>query len=386
MAKQPVAQALQTGQIGHSQLERNAFYSKNALKLGLFGANCASSMIYTTVPERWSGSWEDGLRLAQLCDEYGIEFLLPLARWKGYGGVTDYQGVTLETITWATGMLASTQRVTVLGTVHVPLFHPLIAAKQMVTADQIGHGRFGLNIVAGWNQGEFKMFGVVQKDHEKSYAHAQEWIDVVRTTWDRDDFDYEGEFFKLQGVREKPKPYGGTRPVIMNAGSSPTGRNFAMNNSDVYFTGRPLKANLQPMIDEIATVNAAAHALGREIDVFTQVFVTCRPTRAEAEEYVRHCIDENADWDALDARLDGMRSNKVQPSKEEFERARAEAPRAMIGIAVTGDPDDVAQGLANLANIGIRGVGMTFINFVNELPYFNAEVLPRLQRMGLRTT
>ena len=60
----------------------------------------------------------------------------------------------------------STKRVTVFGTVHAPLFNPVIAAKEMVTADHIGEGRFGLNIVVGWNEGEFEMFGVKQRDHE----------------------------------------------------------------------------------------------------------------------------------------------------------------------------------------------------------------------------
>ena len=63
-------------------------------------------------------------------------------------------------MTWASGLLAATKRITVFGTVHAPLFHPIIAAKQMVTADHIGEGRFGLNIVVGWNEGEFEMFGV----------------------------------------------------------------------------------------------------------------------------------------------------------------------------------------------------------------------------------
>ena len=58
------------------------------------------------------------------------------------------------------GCSAHTKRITVFGTVHAPLFHPMIAAKQIVTADHVGEGRFGLNIVVGWNEGEFEMFGV----------------------------------------------------------------------------------------------------------------------------------------------------------------------------------------------------------------------------------
>src|ERR1051325_7698394 len=125
--------------------ERAAMYSRNRLKLGLFGANCSSGRAVTRVPERWSGSWADCLSLARMADEAGIEFMLPIGRWKAYGGETDYQGTTFETVTWATGLLAQTQRLTVFGTVHAPLFHPIIAAKQCVTADHVGEGRFGLN-------------------------------------------------------------------------------------------------------------------------------------------------------------------------------------------------------------------------------------------------
>ncbi len=86
-------------------------------------------------PRRWSGSWEDNLKLARLCDQVGVEFLVPVGRWKGYGGVPDHNGSTFETITWATALLGATKRVQVFGTVHCPLFHPLLAA------EDDGHGR-----------------------------------------------------------------------------------------------------------------------------------------------------------------------------------------------------------------------------------------------------
>src|SRR5205807_7903720 len=188
---------------------RIAMYNGNALKIGLFGANCSSGRAATKVPERWSASWPDCLSLARLADEAGIDFMLPIGRWKGYGGDTDFHGTTLETVTAAAGLLAATERITVFGTVHAPLFHPLIAAKAFVTADHIGDGRFGLNLVAGWNEGEFEMFGATLRDHETRYDYAQEWLDVIKLAWSpEDDFDFDGRFIKLRGVRAKPKPYG----------------------------------------------------------------------------------------------------------------------------------------------------------------------------------
>src|SRR5712671_7361138 len=180
-----------------SMQQRTAMYNGNALKIGLFGANCSSGRAVTLVPERWSGSWADNVRLARMADDASIDFLLPVARWKGYGGDTDYQGSTFETITWATGLLAATKNITVFGTVHAPLFHPVIAAKQFVTADHIGQGRFGVNVVVGWNEDEFDMFGVKQRDHEDRYKYGQEWIDAIKMMWsDAEDFDFDGEFIK----------------------------------------------------------------------------------------------------------------------------------------------------------------------------------------------
>ena len=163
-----------------SMRERIAMYNANALKIGIFGANCSSGRSATKVPERWSASWPDCRRLARMADAAGIDFMLPIGRWKGYGGDTDFHGSTLETITWAVGLLSATERMTVFGTVHAPLFHPLIAAKEFVTADHVGEGRFGVNLVVGWNEGEFEMFGVTQREHDARYDFAQEWLDVVK--------------------------------------------------------------------------------------------------------------------------------------------------------------------------------------------------------------
>ena len=154
----------------------------------------------TTVPERWSGDWDDNLRAGPMADEAGIDFLLPIGRWKGYGGETDYQGATYETITWAAGLLAQTKRITVFGTVHAPLFHPLIAAKQMVTADHVGHGRFGLNIVCGWNEGEFEMFGVdAGRPRRALPARAGVARRACARPGPQDDFDLRGRVLRPQG-------------------------------------------------------------------------------------------------------------------------------------------------------------------------------------------
>ena len=365
--------------------ERAAMYSTNKLKLGLFGANCSSGRAVTLVPERWSGSWPDCLRLAQMADEAGIEFMLPIGRWKGYGGGTDYQGATLETVTWACGLLAKTKRLTVFGTVHAPLIPPLIAAKQFVTADHIGEGRFGLNVVCGWNEGEFEMFGATLRDHETRYEYAQEWLDVIKLAWSpSEDFNFGGRFITLRKVCAKPKPYGGTRPLVMNAGASPTGQAFAIRNCDALFSNISNGISFDETAQHVNNVKTLARQSGREIDVYTVGVVTCRPTAREAEDYWRHCIVDNADWSAVDNILAMRNITPDTHDPAEFQRLRNHQANGMGGLPLVGDPDAVAQEMAHLAEAGLTGIAVSFVNYVDELPYFCAEVLPRLARLGLR--
>ncbi|MGE5268246.1 MAG: LLM class flavin-dependent oxidoreductase [Thiohalocapsa sp.] len=367
------------------QDERIAMGSRNRLKLGLFGANCSSGRAVTTVPERWSGSWADCLRLAQMADAAGIEFMLPIGRWKGYGGDTDYQGATFETVSWACGLLAATRRLTVFGTVHAPLIAPLVAAKEFVTADHIGEGRFGLNVVCGWNEGEFEMFGATLRDHESRYDYAQEWLDIVKRAWSgEEDFDVASRFFQLRKVRAKPKPFGGSRPVIMNAGASPTGQAFAIRNCDALFCNVSHGLSFDETTAHVARVREAARARRREIGVYTVGVVTCRPTAREAEEYWRHAIVDNADWAAVDNIL-AMRNITLEThGAAEFARLRNHQANGMGGLPLVGDADTVATALAELAAAGLTGIAISFVNYLAELPYFCDEVLPRLARMGLR--
>src|SRR2546430_4947876 len=133
--------------------------SANRLKLGLFGANCSSGRAVTMVPERWSGSWPDCVRLAQMADRAGIEFMLPIGRWKGYGGDTDYQGATWETVTWACGLLAKPSGPPCFGTCLRPLSRPLFAQKRFVTPAPTGEGGSGPIPVCGWKRARLRCLG-----------------------------------------------------------------------------------------------------------------------------------------------------------------------------------------------------------------------------------
>ena len=356
---------------------------RHKLSLGLFGANCSGGLAVTTVPERWDASWENNRKLAAMAEEAGLDFMLPLGRWKGYGGETDHNGSSFETLTWASGILAATARIMAFGTVHVSLFNPVVAAKQIATADLIGQGRFGLNLVCGWNRDEFDMLGVDLAEHEDRYEQGQEWLDVVTRVWSCPTaFDYEGKYYRVRHTDIHPKPHRGERPLIVCAGNSPTGRDFAARNADMMFTN--LRAGLDDVSVNTSALRQMAAGYGRDIGVFTNVAVICRPTRKEAEEYFHYYAVENADADAVENMVDGRGLNKPGQSAEEKAQIRRRAAGGNGAFPILGCPDEVAETMRRLSDGGVTALAVGLVNYLEHFPYVRDEVLPRLERLGLR--
>ena len=366
-----------------SPTQRREQLNRNKLSLGLFGANCSGGLAITTVPERWDASWENNQKAACMADAAGIEFMLPLGRWKGYGGVTDHNASNFETLTWATGILASTRNIMAFGTVHVSLFNPVVAAKQMVTADHVGQGRFGLNVVCGWNIDEFDMLGINLAQHEDRYDQGQEWIDIITRAWScAEPFDYDGKFYQVHKTDINPKPHGGGRPMIVCAGNSPRGRDFAARNADMMFTN--ILTGLDGVPGNVSALKGMAAGYDRDIGVFSNVAVVCRPSKKEAEEYFHYYAVENADLDAVENMIVGRGLKKSDTSEEVLQAARIRAAGGNGALPIIGNPDDVVATMKRLSESGISALAMGFTNYLDHFPYFRDEVLPRLEREGLR--
>ena len=266
--------------------------------------------------------------------------MLPIGRWKGYGGDSDYQGATFETVTWACGLLAATRRLVVFGTVHAPLIPPLIAAKEFVTADHIGEGRFGLNIVCGWNEGEFEMFGATLRDHETRYDYAQEWLDVVKLAWSargrcrfrRAFLPAEGRPGQAQTLWREPAADHECRRLADRPGL----RHPQLRCAVLERVARDFVRGDRARTSK--TCGRSAARPGREIDVYTVGVVTCRPTAKEAQDYYRHCIVDNADWRAVDSILAMKNVTADNHGPEEFQRIRNHQANGMGGLPLDRRP------------------------------------------------
>lgn len=356
----------------------------DGFKLGLFSANCSGGLAVTTIPERWSASWEDNLAMAQAAEEAGIDFLLPIARFIGYKGETNFHGTVLDPIVWAAALLASTRRISVFSTIHTAFNHPMVIAKQLATLDQIGGGgRAGLNVVAGWNLPEYEALGAPMPEaHDDRYAFAAEWLDVVNRAWSTEGtFTYDGAFYHLKDAESEPKPRGGRVPVL-NAGSSPQGRDFAAHFSDLAFTVIP-DAAAGAEIARALKEDARAR-YDRNVGVLTLSHVVCRESRAEAEDYLAYYAEQNADWGAVDylMGLQGMHAQSFTPEMLQGMRERFASGHG--SLPVIGTPEEVAEQIRAVSDAGLDGMTLAFVDYTTEVTRFGREVMPILERMGVR--
>lgn len=305
-------------------------FKNNPFLLGSFCSNCSNGMSITKIPERWVNSWDNNLKLGKMLDEAGIDFMLPVARWIGTPGEEiDFHGSVLETITWATGLLATTKNINIFSTIHTTVNHPVVLAKQLATMSQIGNGRVGLNVVAGWHRPEYEALGFhLPEDHETRYAYAQEWLDVIKKLWQEEDyFDWEGNHFNLKRVKSDPRP---------------------------------------------------------TVDVLTFSHVICRPTEEEALEYLEYAAQTNADWTAVDNVINMQFANAHSFPHDLLTIIRDRFALGHGGFPLVGTPEQVADGITALAEAGFKGTTLSFVDYNAEFPYFRDHVLPIIEKRGLR--
>lgn len=357
-------------------------FAQHKLKLGLFGTNLKGGLTITTADGTYDTQWDRTERLVRHADTMGFEMVIPVGRWKGFGGPSDFHGSSYETFTWAGGLAAVTERTMIVSTVHVPIFHPLVAAKMGATVDHISSGRFGLNIVVGWNEPEFAMFGTPFRDHSHRYSLATEWVEALVRLWtSEEEFDFDGSEYTLRGAISRPHPISTPYPPLLYAGGSEAGRQFAAKYADIFFVSWDDLEIAKRHIDETRRIAREEH--NRELQVFAYCSVVCRPTEREAQEYYNYCVFECGDWTAGEkyAQTVGM-NTKLWDDPEKMKE------RIMAGLGaypLVGRPDQIVDRLHTMSAVGYDGAVLSWTDYEAGLEQWARDVMPLLVQSGLRS-
>ncbi len=172
----------------------------------------------------------------------------------------------LEPITVLAALAVATSRIGLIATCSTTYTEPFNLARQFASIDHISNGRAGWNIVTSWLATAARNFGGGgQVSHADRYARGEEFMAVVKALWDSwaedavvDDrasgryarpdrirpINHRGDFYQVAGPLNMPRcPQG--RPVLVQAGSSDTGRRFAARHAEAVFTAHMAKATAQ---------------------------------------------------------------------------------------------------------------------------------------------
>lgn len=362
----------------------NPMQKPDGFKLGIFAYLHAGGVAITTVPERWTARWTDIAAMARVADSGGLDFLLPLARWKGIPGEVENRHWSFETLTQAAALSGITERISVLSTVHVPVVHPVFAAKALATIDHASGGRAGLNIVCGWNKSDYDMFGLQLMEHDERYVHGMEWYEIwsrlVRDT--NDTFDYDGAYFTgLKGISGMPGTVQQPQPTVISAGYSPAGRDYAVKTADYFLT---VMIDEEQGAREIADIRRREQLLGRTepLKAISVAYVVCRETREEAEEFHHYYAVENADTKGVDHYVSARAPNADTPEPL-IQELRMRWAAGNSAYPLVGSPEDIVEGLLRIQKAGFCGTALSFLNYLDELPFFIERVLPLAREAGL---
>lgn len=319
-------------------------------------------------------SYRQNREIAILADEIGLDFIMSMMKWRGFGGDTDHWGTSLESVTMMAGIAEVTKNARIIATVHTLLQNPAVVAKMIATLDQISGGRAGLNIVSGSYKNEFDQMGAWPEtlDHDGRYRYAEEWTTLVKTMWEKDHVDYDGEFFKFKDCISQPKPVSSPRPYLICAGQSERGLRFTVQHTDACFIGgKTAEDTLR--ISRMARRVAAEH--DTTIKVFAMSTVVFGETDAEAEKTVAY-YKEGLDWGAAQGMMrsygmevDGSPSVMGEKAKETF-----------MTHTVFGTPATCQQKIKEqIEGCELDGVMLIFPDYVKGLKTMGTEVLPGLK-------
>ncbi|WP_138755652.1 LLM class flavin-dependent oxidoreductase [Paenibacillus sinopodophylli] len=346
----------------------------NTVDFGVFLPITNGGWILSETSPRLDGSYALNRSAAMIAEENGLDFIMSMAKWRGYGGTTNHWGVSLESMTMMAGLAEATSRVKIYATVHTLLFNPAVAAKMFATLDQISNGRVGMNVVSGSFAGEFSQMGVWPEhlDHDQRYDLAKEWIQTVKRLWSEESVTTDGQYFQLKDCISDPKPVQSPRPEIICAGQSEKGMGFTIDEGDACFIGgRDL--------EELAAVSRRAKEMATErnktIKTYAMFTIVPGETDELAEERIK-TYQEGADVGAIKGML---RSYGLEPDGRENSMV-ARAKSAFMTETISGSLETIVARIRHIIEVtGIDGMMLTFPDYIEDLQFFGERVLPALR-------
>ena len=320
-------------------------------------------------------------------EHYGLDFVLSMIKLRGFGGKTEFWDHNLESFTLMAGLAAVTTKIKLFATAASLVMPPAIVARMASTIDSISNGRFGVNLITGWQKPEYSQMGMWPGDEffGSRYEYLAEYAQVLRDLWGTGQCDLQGKHFTMEDCRVSPLPQADMK--IICAGSSGAGMDFSAKYADYNFCfgkGVNTPKAFAPAAEKLIEATAKT---GRHVTTYVLVMVIADETdeaaRAKWEHYKAGADQGAIQWLGVQGAADtksGADTNVRQMADP------TSAVNLNMGTLV-GSYESVARMLDEMAEVpGTEGVLLTFDHFVEGIEAFGQRIQPLMKsRVGVDT-
>lgn len=309
----------------------------------------------------------------------------------------DYILVPVTPFCWdawmvASFLLARTKRIKTLVAIKPGYIHPVAQAKMVAALDQLSNGRVLLNLIAGISEKDARAEGQFESKEER-YAQLEEEVVLMKRLWTEESVAFDGRFHRVAGPRITPGPAQQPHPpFFLGGGSEQAAEISARHSSEHLFWGDfPERIG-----EEIMQMRARAARYGREDEIrfSMRLQIICRETEAEAWAAADNLIAGVGDeGKALVKALEGSSGSVANQRQRELSKTvgRKMTPhlwtgitevRPGAGVAVVGDPSQVARQLQDFIDVGCSGFCLSGYPHHEEAERFGRLVMPLLTARG----
>lgn len=369
---------------GSTALERA---KRNKMMLGLFLPLQQGAWSPSTWRRGTHWGFEYNAECAVRAEELGFDLVFGLAHWLpkgGFGGAMEFRENTTDPLLITAALAPLTRNVMLISTIHILYrWHPVMLAKFAATIDHMSRGRWGLNMVTGFRPVESRMFGMDPIEHDHRYKMAEEFTEMMIRLWSgTEELNYEGQFYKTERGWIAPKPVNG-RPIIVNAGSSGAGLEYAAKYSDLIFITSPAGHDPAKACEALPAHNKKikdlARKYGREIRTIINPHIICRETEAEARKQAQAIIDHQDP-----VAVDNYYATFAKGDQASWKNTNRDDWVIGGNVHLVGSPEQVVDWIIKLNQAGCDGIQINFYDFLPDLEFFGSRVLPLMKQAGLR--
>ncbi|WP_428391440.1 pyrimidine utilization protein A [Lichenicoccus sp.] len=350
------------------------------MKIGVFIPIGNNGWLISTTAPQYRPSFALNRTVVQSAERWGFDFALSMIKLRGFGGATEFWDHNLESFTLMAGLASVTSRIRLFATVATLAIPPAIAARMAATIDDISGGRFGLNVITGWQKPEYDQMGLWPGDDyfARRYDYVAEYVQILRDLWDTGRSDRKSEFFRMDDCRLSPRPQAPIKLIC--AGQSDAGMMFSATHADYNFCFGKGVNTPTAFTPAAARLTAATAITGRQVTCYALFMVIADETDdaawAKWELYKSGVDTEAVAW--------LMRQGAADTKSGDDTNIRQMAsPTSAVNInmgTLVGAFERVAKLLDAVASVpGTEGVLLTFDDFITGTEAFGARIQPLMK-------